>query len=102
MLAAVGAPDIRPRAVGGWNAGSSPVVNSHGRASSIELMGAPLSFCRREEIYGEGEPAEYLYRVVGGSVRTYKVLDDGRRQIGGFYFPGDMFGLESGKEHSFS
>ena len=35
-------------------------------------------------------------------MRTYKVLNDGRRQIGGFYLPGDMFGLETGEEHSFS
>jgi CRP/FNR family transcriptional regulator, nitrogen fixation regulation protein len=35
-------------------------------------------------------------------VRSYKVLVDGRRQIGGFYLPGDMFGLETGAEHAFS
>jgi CRP-like cAMP-binding protein len=35
-------------------------------------------------------------------VRTYKVLNDGRRQIGGFYLPGDLFGLEIGNEHTFS
>jgi CRP-like cAMP-binding protein len=71
-------------------------------AGSIELMGAPMSFSRHSEIYGENEPADYLYKVVSGTVRTYKVLNDGRRQIGGFYLPGDMFGLESGDEHSFS
>ena len=35
-------------------------------------------------------------------MRTYKVLNDGRRQIGAFYLPGDIFGLEIGDEHSFS
>jgi CRP/FNR family nitrogen fixation transcriptional regulator len=33
---------------------------------------------------------------------TYKVLADGRRQVGGFYLPGDIFGLETGEEHAFS
>ena len=28
----------------------------------------------------------------------YKVLRDGRRQIGAFYLPGDMFGLEPGDD----
>ena len=37
-----------------------------------------------------------------GTVRTYKVLADGRRQIGAFYVPGDVFGLESGARHAFS
>jgi len=69
---------------------------------TIELMGALVPFARNSEIYGENEPAEYLYKVVSGAVRTYKVLVDGRRQIGGFYLPGDMFGLETGDEHTFS
>jgi CRP-like cAMP-binding protein len=70
--------------------------------NSIELMGAPMPFARNAEIYGENEPAEYLYKVISGTVRTYKVLNDGRRQIGAFYLPGDIFGLEVGAEHSFS
>jgi CRP-like cAMP-binding protein len=69
---------------------------------TIELMGALVPFARNSEIYGENEPAEYLYKVASGAVRTYKVLVDGRRQIGGFYLPGDMFGLETGDEHTFS
>jgi CRP/FNR family nitrogen fixation transcriptional regulator len=39
---------------------------------------------------------------VTGAVRTYKVLADGRRQIGAFHLPGDVFGLEAGEMHSFS
>jgi CRP/FNR family nitrogen fixation transcriptional regulator len=79
----------------------APVV-THALTSSIEFMGAPMPFTRNAEIYGEDEPADYLYKVVSGTVRTYKVLADGRRQIGAFYLPGDVFGLESGDEHSFS
>jgi CRP-like cAMP-binding protein len=71
-------------------------------SGSIELMGATMPFARNAEIYGENEPAEYLYKVIGGAVRTYKVLNDGRRQIGAFYMPGDVFGLEIGEEHMFS
>ncbi|MGA7485691.1 MAG: helix-turn-helix domain-containing protein, partial [Xanthobacteraceae bacterium] len=70
--------------------------------STIELMGALVPFARNTEIYGENEPADYLYKVASGTVRTYKVLVDGRRQIGGFYLPGDIFGLETGDEHTFS
>jgi hypothetical protein len=35
-------------------------------------------------------------------VRTYKVLVDGRRQIGAFHLPGDIFGFETGDEHTLS
>ncbi len=70
--------------------------------SGIELMGALMPFPRNSEIYGENEPADYLYKIVSGTVRTYKVLEDGRRQIGGFHLPGDIFGFETGDEHTFS
>ncbi|HUN99761.1 MAG TPA: helix-turn-helix domain-containing protein [Bradyrhizobium sp.] len=67
--------------------------------NTIALMGAPMRFSRNAEIYGEDEPAEYLYQVVSGAVRTYKVLEDGRRQICAFYLPGDIFGFEAGDSH---
>jgi CRP-like cAMP-binding protein len=70
--------------------------------SPIEMIGAPMLFARNTEIYGENEPAEYLYKVISGTVRTYKVLNDGRRQIGAFYISGDVFGLEFGDKHAFS
>jgi CRP/FNR family nitrogen fixation transcriptional regulator len=71
-------------------------------ANSLELMGIRLSFARNAEIYGQDEPAGYIYKVVSGSVRTSKFLDDGRRLVGSFYLPGDIFGLESGLVHRFS
>ena len=54
------------------------------------------------EIYGEKEPAEYVYQVVSGAVRSYKLLSDGRRQIGAFHLVGDIFGLENGETHRFT
>jgi hypothetical protein len=54
-------------------------------SGSIETMGVSMSFARNLEIYGENELADYLYKVVSGVVRTYKLLNDGRRQVGSFY-----------------
>jgi CRP/FNR family nitrogen fixation transcriptional regulator len=67
-----------------------------------DFFGVPMPFGRNCEVYGEGEPAEYIYRVVSGAVRTSKILADGRRQIGGFYLSGDIFGLDAGEVHHFS
>jgi len=69
---------------------------------SMQLMGATMSYPRNTEIFGDKEPADYVYKVISGSVRTYKILSDGRRQIGGFYLPGDIFGLQFADEHTFS
>src|ERR1700757_2068580 len=63
------------------------------------LMGPPMRFSRNNEIYGEDEPAEYLYQVISGAVRTYRMLDDGRRQVSAFHLPGDIFGVEVGDVH---
>ncbi len=63
------------------------------------LMATEFSYKKDEEIYGEAEPSDYVYQIVRGSVRSYKLLSDGRRQIGAFYLPGDVFGLESGPAH---
>jgi CRP/FNR family nitrogen fixation transcriptional regulator len=73
-----------------------------GGFGAMELMGSQMIFNPDEEIFGEGEPANYVYKVVKGAVRTYKILCDGRRQIGGFCLTGDVFGLEIGKKHQFS
>ncbi len=66
------------------------------------ILGLPIEFGLDAKIYGEGEPANFIYELVDGSVRTVKALSDGRRQIGEFYFPGDIFGLDQGDGHSFS
>ena len=78
---------------------SAPVRSTALPEGPLGLMGAPMRFGRNEEVYGEDEPAEFLYQVVSGAVRTYRMLDDGRRQVVAFYLPGDIFGVEAGDVH---
>src|ERR1700692_457191 len=66
------------------------------------LIATEFSYRKDEEIYGEDEPAEYVYQVISGAVRSYKLLSDGRRQIGAFHLVGDVFGLENGSFHRFT
>jgi CRP/FNR family transcriptional regulator, nitrogen fixation regulation protein len=81
---------------------TEPAPVAHALSGPIEMMGAPMTFRRNSEIYGEGEPADFVYKVLSGTVRTYKLLSDGRRQIGAFYLSGDVFGLDVGDEHAYS
>ena len=67
---------------------------------NVQVGGASMTFERNVEIFGEGESADYVYKVLSGSVRAYKVLNDGRRQVTAFYLPGDVFGIEPGSEHT--
>ena len=78
------------------------VIDADSLGQSMHLMGATIAYPRDIEIFGENEPADYLYKVLSGAVRTYKILTDGRRQVSGFYLPGDIFGLEFADEHTLS
>ena len=64
--------------------------------------GQPRMLTKGEELFAEGDAADYFYKVVSGSLRTCKLLSDGRRQIDAFHLPGDIFGLEAGPEYRFT
>jgi len=68
--------------------------------SSIQPVGIVRSYPRKWEIVREDDPTDHVYEVVSGTVCTCKMLREGRRQIAGFYFAGDVFGLESAQQHS--
>jgi len=68
----------------------------------FEGLGVRMVFAHGEDIYAQDEPADFLYRVISGTVRTTRILSDGRRQIGDFYFRDDLFGFEFGETHRFA
>jgi len=46
-----------------------------------------------DPLIDEGEPADNVFNITQGTLKVYKLLPDGRRQITGFLFPGDFLGL---------
>lgn len=48
---------------------------------------------RGQSLLMEGDAAGFAYNVIGGGVKLYKSLPDGRTQITGFLLPGDFLGL---------
>ena len=77
-------------------------LGEYGSLARTQFILSEFKYSRGAEIFGESEPAEYVYQVVEGSVRSYKLLSDGRRQIGAFHLVGDIFGLENGALHRFT
>src|SRR6516164_6649622 len=61
-----------------------------------------FKYPRGSEIFGEAEPADYVYQIREGAVRTCKLLSHGRRQIGAFHLQGDILGVENGVVHRFT
>jgi CRP/FNR family transcriptional regulator, nitrogen fixation regulation protein len=72
------------------------------KAHTIDLIGTDVAFARNAQIYGEGEPSIYLYRITSGLARCYRMTPDGRRQIVAFYVAGDLFGFEVSDHHTLS
>ncbi|MGV6801893.1 MAG: Crp/Fnr family transcriptional regulator [bacterium] len=51
-----------------------------------------------QALVSAGEISKYLYIVVSGVFRLVRFMDDGRRQITGFVFPGEIVGVSRTKQ----
>jgi CRP/FNR family transcriptional regulator, nitrogen fixation regulation protein len=84
------------------NSSFSLAASVPGNDDVFGMIGAVVPFARNSEIFGQEEPADYIYKVTSGAVRTSRILADGRRQIGDFYLAGDILGIEVSDLHTFS
>ena len=81
------------------NKTAKPVPSQLSELARQNAVWSEFKYRRGSEIFGEAEPADYVYQIRHGAVRTYKRLSNGRRQIGAFHLTGDIFGVEDGEVH---
>lgn len=55
-----------------------------------------------QALFHEGDANPFVFNVVEGAVKLYRLLPDGRRQITGFLFQGDFLGLGGRATASFT
>lgn len=55
-----------------------------------------LKFRKGEIIFSQGDPGDCWFEVISGTVRTCHFHIDGHRQLTGFFYQGDVFGVEYG------
>lgn len=55
-----------------------------------------------QTLFAEGEPADTLFNVTAGTMKLYKLLPDGRRQITGFLVTGDFLGLAMNETYAYT
>ena len=72
------------------------------RAPQAALAGLRRTFAKGDTLFAEGDPSDRFYKMISGTVRTSKLLSDGRRQIDSFHLAGDLFGLENSKDRHFT
>lgn len=70
--------------------------------AQVEKTMARHAVPKGRALMAEGEPNEHLFVVVQGSFRLSKHLEDGRRQVTGFLFPGDFVGVRATAESAYS
>jgi CRP/FNR family transcriptional regulator, nitrogen fixation regulation protein len=56
-----------------------------------------LKFRKGEIVYSQEDPATDWFEVLSGTVRTCYLYSDGHRQLTGFFYTGDVFGIDSGQ-----
>jgi len=59
---------------------------------TIIQRGQPLQ--KGEYLYRQGAAFQSLYAVRSGTLKAYRTTDDGREQVTGFYFPGEILGMD--------
>jgi len=73
--------------------------------SELNLLDKIVRFVELEagdSVFDEGEPALNVYNLTAGTVKLYKLLPDGRRQVTGFLSAGDFLGLAASDDYIFS
>ena len=56
----------------------------------------------RRHVFFEDDPADFAFNVMRGTVKAFKALPDGRRQITGFLYPGDFLGIALHHAYAYS
>ena len=70
--------------------------------AALDRLSRHVAFDARETLFEQDEPSDCVFNITAGSVRLYKLLPDGRRQVVGFALPGDFLGLSMSDRNAFS
>ena len=65
----------------------------HDELEKLEALSRSNCYAQRQQLFAQDEDAHSVYNITSGSVRLYRLLPDGRRQVVGFAIPGDFLGL---------
>lgn len=84
------------------NADARRTVDRVDNLDPFHAVGRTIAVAKGGIVFEEGDPAEAYFRVVSGSLRLYRMTEDGKRQIIAFLHSGQFFGLELDDIHQFS
>lgn len=93
----------QPSALAGARCAQCPLVDCEGlrqpppdlRAWIATFRQGEIQLLRGEQVFSQGSRPRQLYTVLSGILMRTRLLEDGRRQIINFMFPGDFIGLQA-------
>ena len=65
-------------------------------------QGRDLRLAAGQPLFHQGDDARRVFTLTTGALKLYKLLPDGRQQITGFIYPGDLLGVSVNDEHAFT
>ncbi len=72
------------------------------KLATLRGLGNHFRLSAGQPLFHEGDPASRVFTVTRGTLKLYKLLPDGRRQVTGFMHPGDFIGISVDDEYAFS
>jgi CRP-like cAMP-binding protein len=90
-----GGPSIR--GFDPWVPGRSPnkprqLLTDEERAQ-LATIASVVRFKKGDVIYLMGEPAKFIFNIIGGIIKTYLTSPTGAESVAAFLYPEDLFGL---------
>ena len=92
------APSLNAVPFGRTTADPDVIQLTDRQREQLARIGMRLNLPARMTIYREAAPAHWVFAVAEGTVKCFRELPSGKRVIGAFLFPRDLFGLaENGR-----
>jgi CRP/FNR family transcriptional regulator, nitrogen fixation regulation protein len=92
-------PDQQTPALG-WQ--QNPQRTDANAPALLATAGTTISLPRDSELHAQDDTASFCYRLISGCIRTVKLMEDGRRQVGAFLLAGDWLGFDALDTHDFA
>src|SRR5580698_967890 len=65
-----------------------------GALNILEQFGCTVMIRRTHEIHRHDSPTDFYWKILSGCARNVNMMEDGRRQITEFRWPGDLIGID--------
>src|SRR6516165_11334639 len=77
-------------------------IHKAAKQTLLAMRRGPIRYCRNSTIVCEGDPSDYVFLIVDGTVRSCRTFENGTRSIVAFHIPGELFGWTDDVKHSLS